>query len=67
MNKLTFCVGLTVLAISFGNPSQNAPEFVDSVATNNGWSDWATTAIPAEVKTMWYRFSRREELEKELK
>ena len=30
-----------------------------SVATNNGYSDWATTAIPADVKTMWYRFSRR--------
>ena len=32
MNKLTFCVGLTVLAISCGNPSKNTPEFVDSVA-----------------------------------
>ncbi len=174
MNKLTFCVGLAVLAISCGNPSKNAPEFVDSVAealanngkinleqlqwtrepaafeingdtisvttaphtdlwqrtyyhfqndnapvlqmqtlekffsfvvktdftgshhrfdqcgivmyldsenwlkgsveyeneefqhlgsvaTNNGWSDWATTAIPAEVKTMWYRFAQRTE------
>ena len=32
-----------------------------SVVTNNGYSDWATTAIPAQVKTMWYRFSRRED------
>ena len=32
-----------------------------SVVTNNGYSDWATTAIPANVKTMWYRFSRRED------
>ena len=32
-----------------------------SVATNHGYSDWATTAIPANVKTMWYRFSRRED------
>ena len=32
MNKSTLCVGLAVLAISCGNPSQNAPEFVDSVA-----------------------------------
>ena len=32
-----------------------------SVATNKGYSDWATTAIPADVKTMWYRFSRRED------
>jgi len=32
-----------------------------SVVTNHGWSDWATTSIPAQVKTMWYRFSRRED------
>lgn len=31
-----------------------------SVATNNGYSDWATTDIDASIKTMWYRFSRRE-------
>ena len=34
-------------------------QHLGSVVTNNGWSDWATTAIPANVKTMWYRFSRR--------
>ncbi len=32
-----------------------------SVITNHGYSDWATTAIPSQVKTMWYRFSRRED------
>jgi len=31
-----------------------------SVVTNLGYSDWATTDIPASVKSMWYRFSRRE-------
>lgn len=31
-----------------------------SVVTNRGYSDWATTDIPASVKTMWYRLSRRE-------
>ena len=31
-----------------------------SVATNLGYSDWATTDIPASVKSMWYRLSRRE-------
>ena len=31
------------------------------VVTNHGYSDWATTAIPADVKVMWYRFSRRED------
>ena len=36
-------------------------QHLGSVATNNGFSDWATTAIPADVKTMWYRFSRRED------
>ena len=32
-----------------------------SVVTNHGWSDWATTAVPADIKTMWYRLSRRED------
>jgi len=36
-------------------------QHLGSVVTNGGWSDWATTAIPADVKTMWYRFSRRED------
>lgn len=31
-----------------------------SVVTNQGYSDWATTDIPANIKEMWYRFSRRE-------
>lgn len=32
-----------------------------SVVTNQGYSDWATTVIDASVKSMWYRFSRRED------
>lgn len=35
-------------------------QHLGSVVTNNGYSDWATTAIDAKVKTMWYRLSRRE-------
>lgn len=31
-----------------------------SVATNLGYSDWATTDIDASIKSMWYRLSRRE-------
>ncbi len=31
-----------------------------SVVTNHGYSDWATTDIPASVREMWYRLSRRE-------
>jgi len=31
-----------------------------SVVTNHGYSDWATTDIPASVRSMWYRLSRRE-------
>lgn len=34
-------------------------QHLGSVVTNNGYSDWATTAISADVKAMWYRFSRR--------
>jgi len=30
-----------------------------SVVTNHGYSDWATTDITANVKTMYYRLSRR--------
>lgn len=36
-------------------------QHLGSVVTNTGYSDWATTAIPANVKTMWYRLSRRED------
>ncbi len=30
-----------------------------SVVTNLGYSDWATTDIPAHVNEMWFRLSRR--------
>lgn len=36
-------------------------QHLGSVVTNGGYSDWATTAISAQVKTMWYRLSRRED------
>jgi len=36
-------------------------QHLGSVVTNHGYSDWATTEIQADVKTMWYRFSRRED------
>ena len=36
-------------------------QHLGSVVTNQGYSDWATTEIPADVKTMWYRLSRRED------
>ncbi len=36
-------------------------QHLGSVVTNQGYSDWATTAIAADVKTMWYRFSRRDD------
>lgn len=36
-------------------------QHLGSVVTNHGWSDWATTAIDAKQKVMWYRFSRRED------
>lgn len=39
----------------------DAFQHLGSVVTNNGYSDWATTAIPVDVKSMWYRFSRRED------
>ena len=36
-------------------------QHLGSVVTNNGYSDWATSAIDASVKSMWYRLSRRED------
>ena len=36
-------------------------QHLGSVVTNGGYSDWATSAIPAAIKSMWYRFSRRED------
>ena len=33
-----------------------------SVATNHGYSDWASTDIDASVKSMWFRLSRREDV-----
>lgn len=36
-------------------------QHLGSVVTNGGYSDWATTVIDTSVKSMWYRFSRRED------
>ena len=36
-------------------------QHLGSVVTNNGYSDWATTEIDASIKSMWYRFSRRDD------
>lgn len=36
-------------------------QHLGSVVTNQGYSDWATTVIDASIKSMWYRFSRRED------
>ncbi len=36
-------------------------QHLGSVVTNGGYSDWATTVIGADIKSMWYRFSRRED------
>ena len=36
-------------------------QHLGSVVTNHGYSDWATTEIPSNIKTMWYRLSRRED------
>lgn len=36
-------------------------QHLGSVVTNGGYSDWATTEIDANIKSMWYRFSRRED------
>lgn len=35
-------------------------QHLGSVVTNNGYSDWATTEVGADINEMWYRLSRRE-------
>lgn len=32
-----------------------------SVVTNHGYSDWASADIDASIKSVWFRFSRRED------
>ena len=32
-----------------------------SVVTNHGYSDWASVDVDASIKSMWFRFSRRED------
>ena len=36
-------------------------QHLGSVVTNHGWSDWATTEIPADMREMGYGLSRRED------
>lgn len=36
-------------------------QHLGSVVTAEGYSDWATTAIPADVHSIWYRLSRRKQ------
>lgn len=45
-------------SIEFGNENF---QYLGSVVTNNGYSDWATTEIGADINSMWYRLSRRED------
>lgn len=36
-------------------------QHLGSVVTNNGYSDWSTTRIDANIKSIWYRLSRRDD------
>lgn len=36
-------------------------QHLGSVVTSNGYSDWATTELSANIKEMWYRLSRRQD------
>lgn len=36
-------------------------QHLGAVVTNNSYSDWSTTEIDANIKSMWYRLSRRED------
>ena len=45
-------------SIEYGNEKF---QYLGSVVTNHGYSDWATVEIDSSIKSMWYRFSRRED------
>ena len=34
---------------------------IRKICDSTTYSDWATTEIPADIKSMWYRLSRRED------
>ncbi len=36
-------------------------QYLGAVVTNKGYSDWSTTSIPANIKSIWFRLSRRED------
>ncbi len=44
-------------SVEYGNEKVS---FLGAVVTNNGYSDWSCTPISAEVSTMWFRLSRRD-------
>ena len=56
MNPESYCIWFR--SIEYEN---DRFQHLGSVVTNNGYSDWATTEIDASIKTMRYRFSRRED------
>ena len=35
-------------------------QYLGSVVTNHGYSDWGTVAIDPSIRSVWYRLSRRE-------
>ena len=39
----------------------NSIQRLGSVVTNTGYSDWATVDVDAKIKSIWFRFSRRDE------
>ena len=45
-------------AVEYGNEEF---QYLGAVVTNNGYSDWSSTNIPADIKSIWFRLSRREE------
>ena len=39
----------------------NKIQRLGSVVTNNGYSDWSSVDVDAAIKSIWFRFSRRED------
>ena len=45
-------------SVEYGNEDF---QYLGAVVTNNGYSDWSTSSISANIKTIWFRLSRRED------
>lgn len=57
---LILTISFFINLINYTKEQEKKEIKLGSVVTNNGFSDWASTDVDASIKSMWFRFSRRE-------